>query len=102
MEEALRTTHKEPIPRCSLAGQEGLPGRTGVKAGLPAWRGRSPAEVYDIILTTALFMSTFFRSISMKNTECKRPVHCSSGQTLDSLEETELGRGGLRHGLLTG
>lgn len=70
-----------------MSGHGGLPGRRGVKARLPAWRGRSPDEVYDIIPTTALFMSTFFHSISMKNRECKWYVHCSSGQTLDSLEE---------------
>lgn len=38
----------------------------------------------------------------MKNRECKWYVYCSSGQTLDSLEEKELGRRGFLPGLLTG
>lgn len=38
----------------------------------------------------------------MKNRECKWYVYCSSGQTLDSLEEKELGKRGFLPGLLTG
>lgn len=85
-----------------ILGQGGLSGRRGVKAKAPYLERRSPDEVYDIIPTRALFMSTFFHSISMKNRECKWYVHCSSGQTLDSLEEKELGRRGLLPRLLTG
>lgn len=58
--------------------------------------------MYDIIPTTALFMSIFFHLVSMKNRECKWYVHCSSGQTLDSLEGRELGSMVFLPGLLTG
>lgn len=47
-------------------------------------------------------MSTLFHSVSTKNTECKSSVHCSSGQTLESLEEKELGRRGLLPMLVKG